>query len=68
MMENMADITIENSMTKIKQKILNDDIMSRALNGEDLTVKEGKEDWEIEFGKNIVDLYKELSKIVRKIK
>ncbi|ADL68681.1 hypothetical protein [Thermoanaerobacterium thermosaccharolyticum] len=67
-MEKREISSVEFLIEKIKQKISNDDILGNILNGEILTIREGCEDWEIEYGRNIVDIYKKLSKLVEKIR
>ncbi|AST56344.1 hypothetical protein [Thermoanaerobacterium thermosaccharolyticum] len=67
-MEKREISSVEFLIEKIKQKISNDDILGNILNGEILTIRDGCEDWEIECGRNIVDIYKKLSKLVEKIR
>ncbi|AGB18770.1 hypothetical protein [Thermoanaerobacterium thermosaccharolyticum] len=67
-MEKREISSVEFLIEKIKQKISNDDILGNILNGEILTIRDGSEDWEIECGRNIVDIYKKLSKLVEKIR
>ncbi|AFK87085.1 MULTISPECIES: hypothetical protein [Thermoanaerobacterium] len=67
-MENIEMSSLKDLLEKIKQKISNDDILRCINDGEILTVGEGCEDWEIECGRDIVDIYKKLSNLVEKIR
>ncbi|AEF17567.1 hypothetical protein Thexy_1535 [Thermoanaerobacterium xylanolyticum LX-11] len=67
-MENIETSSLKDLLEKIRQKISNDDILRCISNGEILTVSEGCEDWEIEYGRDIVDIFEKLSKLVEKIR
>ncbi|QSZ26761.1 hypothetical protein ACETAC_07640 [Aceticella autotrophica] len=64
-MDSNKNFELENLMENIKRKIINDDIMNKIYNEEDIFLKAN--DWKINCAKVIVESYKKLLKVMGKI-
>ncbi|HHW56248.1 MAG TPA: hypothetical protein GXX15_00985 [Clostridia bacterium] len=58
---------LKKTIEGIKEKIKEDDILSRILANDLFYVKDGGQDWKIEYGREIVEIYKKLVNIVDKL-
>ncbi|EGD52578.1 hypothetical protein TheetDRAFT_0681 [Thermoanaerobacter ethanolicus JW 200] len=63
-----VDEELKRSMEGIKEKIKSDDILNRILTNEAGQVNEGENDWKVECGREIVEIYKKLVNIVDKLR
>ncbi|MBE3591657.1 MAG: hypothetical protein IMW84_01855 [Thermoanaerobacter sp.] len=63
-----VDEELKRSMESIKEKIKSDDILNRILTNEAGQVNEGENDWKVECGREIVEIYKKLVNIVDKLR
>ncbi|ABY93369.1 MAG: Uncharacterized protein XD65_1324 [Caldanaerobacter subterraneus] len=63
-----VDEELKRSMESIKEKIKSDDILNRILTNEAEQVNEGENDWKVECGREIVEIYKKLVNIVDKLR
>ncbi|AIS52144.1 hypothetical protein TKV_c09670 [Thermoanaerobacter kivui] len=54
-------------MANINEKIKSDDILNSLLNNDISYVREGESDWKLKYGREIVEIYKKLLKIVDKL-
>lgn len=64
-LDSNKNFELENLMKNIKRKIINDDIMNKIYNEEDIFSKAN--DWKINCAKDIVESYKKLLKVMGKI-
>lgn len=65
--EEYFNTELQKLLGNIKQKINNDDILSKLLYDNADYVFEVGEDWSITYGKEIIELYKKLSILVDKL-
>lgn len=59
---------LKQNMDNIKEKIKSDDILNRMLTNEAAQVNEGENDWKVEYGREIIEIYKKLANIVDKLR